>query len=610
MLKIPFSFVFDPLSIFFLIIIIAISISSFIYSWGYLQGHYSTAKIILGQILFVLFVFSMIAVVTAGNIFLFLIVWEIMSLVSYFLVIFDTENKKSIEAGTIYMVMTQVGTAFLLMAFLLMYRAAGSFDFNAIHAALITMSAKQKNIIFLLLLAGFGTKAGIVPLHIWLPIAHPQASSHVSSLMSGVMIKTAVYGLIRFGIIILGVNSLWWGELIVVLACVSCLVGVIYALMENDIKTLLAYSSVENMGIILLGIGSAMIFIKLGFTVLAVLAMCAGLYHLINHAIFKGLLFLGAGSVYRATGTRNIERMGGLIQKLPWTSIYFLIGSMAISALPPLNGFVSEWLILIVFFLGALAITGGLKLFFCLAAGALALTSGLTAACFVKAFGLPFLGRARSAKAENAKEVPWSMNLGAGLLALLTILLSLGAVYTVRFLVGVSGFVLAVNTSQINFSLNRFILSPQIGGTINLSTPILALILLLAGSGAFILFYLLYGKARVVIGQTWDCGYYKLTSRNEYTATGFSKPFRLAFSFFLLPFRKVTKIKESRYHVKSFSYETKTTKVFREYLYKTILGGAFGVSRNMRGLQLGSIHIYLGYICLTLLLLIIFVGKF
>ena len=552
----------------------------------------------------------MVAVVTASNIFLFLIVWELMSLVSYFLVVFDSENKKSIEAGTIYVVMTHIGTALLLIAFLLMYRAAGSFDFNAIHSALITMSAKQKDIIFLLLLAGFGTKAGIVPLHIWLPYAHPQAPSHVSSLMSGVMIKTAIYGLVRFIIMILGVNSLWWGELVIVLACVSCLVGVIYALMEHDLKTLLAYHSVENIGIILLGVGASMIFIKIGLPVLAVLAMAAGLYHLINHAVFKGLLFLCAGSVYNATGTRDMEKLGGLIKKMPWTSSYFLVGSMAISALPPLNGFVSEWLTLIVLFLGALAVAGGLKLFFCLAAAALALTGGLAAACFVKAFGITFLARSRSPKTENAKESGLSMNVGMGMLAAATILLGLGAAYAIKFFVWVSGAVLAIDISQINFSPNNLIISPQIGGNIYLSTPILALILLLIGGAAFILLYLIYGKAKVGVSNAWDCGYYKLTPRNEYTATGFSKPFRLAFSFFLLPFRKVTKVKESRYHIKSFSYETHTTKVFLEYLYKTLLGGAFGVARNMRGLQLGSIHIYLGYICLTLLLLIIFVGKF
>ncbi|OGC25128.1 hypothetical protein A2291_07030 [candidate division WOR-1 bacterium RIFOXYB2_FULL_42_35] len=610
MLNTYFSLVFDPLAVFFVITILTISIPSFIYSLGYLKGHYSTRKIVLGQFLFGLFVLAMLAVVTAGNIFFFLIVWELMSLSSYFLVIFDTENKKSIEAGTIYMVMAQIGTAFLIAAFLLMYQQSGSFDFYVIKQALVSLPIQQKNILFLLLLVGFGAKAGIVPLHIWLPYAHPQAPSHVSALMSGVMIKTAIYGLIRFVILILGVNALWWGELVIVLACISCLVGILNALTEHDLKTLLAYSSVENIGIILLGVGAAMIFIKLGYPVLAVLAMGAGLYHLFNHAIFKGLLFLGAGSIYNATGSRNIEKLGGLINKIPWTSSYFLLGSMAISALPPLNGFVSEWLTLLVLFLGALTLGGGLKLFFCFSAAILALTGGLTAACFVKAFGITFLGQARSVKVEQAKECGLAMNMGMAILAFLVVILGLGVVFFIKIFGFVAGFVMGVDASLIRFSLNSFVISLPLANNIFLATPQLLLLLLLCAVFAFVLLNLFFGRAKVLLGKTWDCGYYKLTSRNEYTATGFSKPFRLAFSFFLLPYRKLNKVKESFYHVKNFYYETHTTKIFMDYIYRNLLGSTFRLAGSMRGIQTGSINIYLGYIFLTILLLLVFRGIF
>jgi len=585
---------FDPLSVFFLIIILTISIPSFIYSFGYLKGHYSGRKILLGHLLFALFVLSLLLVVSAGNIFFFLIAWELMSFCSYFLVVFDSENKKSITAGTIYMIMSQIGTALLIVAFLLMYKYAGSFDFNAVKAALSLLPAKHQDILFLLLFFGFGAKAGIVPLHIWLPFAHPQAPSHISALMSGVMIKTAIYGMIRFIILTLGVNSLWWGELVIVFACLSCLVGIIYALMEKDLKTLLAYSSVENIGIILLGVGGSMMFLKLGYLPLALLAMCAGLYHLINHAVFKGLLFLCAGSVYRGTGTRNIEKLGGLIKKMPWTSSYFLLGSIAISALPPLNGFISEWLTLMVFFLGALTVAGGIKLFFGLAAAALALTSGLAAACFVKAFGITFLARPRSAKAENAKECGLSMNIGMGILGVLVVFLGLGAVYVVKLLVIVSGSALGIEGGQI-----------QLGSNMYLPSPFLPLLLIFFLGLAFVL-----QRSRVSTNQTWDCGYYKLTPRNEYTATAFSKPFRRAFGFFLRPYRTANKSKDSHYHIKTFSYETHTTKIFTKYLYKNLLGWIFGLARNMRGIQTGSIHIYLGYIFLTLLLLLVFMGRY
>lgn len=607
-MNINFALILDPLSIFFLLTIITISIPSFIYSFGYLKGHYSTKKIIYGTTLFILFVFSMLAVVTVGNAFTFLVVWELMSLVSYFLVIFDSENEKSITAGTIYVVMTHIGTAFLIAAILLMYKYCGSFDFNIIKGALTTMPLYDKNVIFLMLLIGFGTKAGIVPLHIWLPYAHPQAPSHISSLMSGVMIKTAIYGIIRYVIFILGVGPLWWGELIIILACISCLVGVIYALMEHDLKTLLAYHSVENIGIILLGVGASMLYFSMGLNALAVLAMCAGLYHLINHAVFKGLLFLCAGSVYNATGTRDIEKLGGLIKKMPWTSVYFLTGSMAISALPPLNGFVSEWLILIALFLGSLAAIGGMKLFLALTTAVLALTGGLAAACFVKAFGITFLARPRSLKAESAKECGMLMNIGMGMLAGATIALGLGAAFMINILTNVSGRVIGIDTTGMGFSISSMSLNP--GRGIQLSDPLIAWFLIITMATVYVAVNIIYGRSKVVIGDTWDCGYYKLTPRNEYTATGFSKPFRLAFSFFLLPYRKLQKIKESRYHVSSFFYETHTTKIFREFLYKNILGGVFGTAKYMRGIQTGSIHLYLGYIFIALFVLILLIGRF
>ena len=248
-----FNFLFDPLSLFFLFVILIVSSAAALYSCGYLKGEYSLSKTVLAWVLLVAFVLSMSLVVTTGNLFIFIIAWELMSLVSYFFVVFDFQHEKSVQAGMIYIVMTHIGTAFLIAAFMIMYQQAHSFDFLAIKSACQLMPAQTKNIVFLLLMIGFGTKAGVVPLHIWLPYAHPQAPSHVSSIMSGVMIKTAIYGMIRFILFILGVKSAWWGVLVLILAVVSCLVGVIYALMEHDIKKLLAYHSVENIGIILLG---------------------------------------------------------------------------------------------------------------------------------------------------------------------------------------------------------------------------------------------------------------------------------------------------------------------------------------------------------------------
>ena len=414
------------------------------------------------------------------------------------------------------------------------------------------MPAGMKNLVFILFLIGFGTKAGIVPLHIWLPYAHPQAPSHISSIMSGVMIKTAIYGIIRFVIIILGVESLWWGSAILVIASISCLVGVIYALMERDIKKLLAYSSVENIGIILLGVGASMVFIKLNMPFIALLAMSAGLYHLINHAIFKGLLFLGAGSVYKATGKRDMEKMGGLIKTMPWTAGAFLVGSMAISALPPLNGFVSEWLTFQAFFISIVNSSGGIRIFMGILAGVLALTGGLAAACFVKAFGITFLALPRSKNAQEAKEAPLSMRIAMLLLAALAIIFGLAAPIILKLLTKISGGVLAIDTTNVNFTFNNLLIVPQGVNNTNLSPALIALALSVIIGITIACLYLVLGKSKVVVGKTWDCGYYKLEPRNEYTATAFSKPFRIAFDFFLLPYKKTEKIWESFYHIKSF----------------------------------------------------------
>ena len=445
-------------------------------------------------------------------------------------------------------------------------------------------------------------------MHIWLPYAHPQAPSHISSLMSGVMIKTAIYGMLRFIVVILGLGSIWWGNLILVLALLSCFVGIMYALMDNDIKRLLAYSSVENMGIILLGVGAGILFLKMNLPFLAVLALSAGLYHLVNHAIFKGLLFLGAGSVYKATGTRDIEKMGGLIKLMPVTATCFLVGALSISAIPPFNGFMSEWLLLQAFFLAALNFSGGWKIFMGLIAAGIALTGGLAAGCFVKAFGITFLGLPRSKKSENAKEISAGMKFSMILLSALAVGFGLLAPVIIKILAGVSAYVMGVDISTFKFSLNNLsVFIPQ--NNAHASAALLAIILILGVIFIAAFIYFLFGKPKTSFVNTWDCGYYNLTSRNEYTSTAFSKPFRIAFSFFLKPYKKTEKIRDSFYHVKSFKYEVFTTPVFKRYIYDPILSLVLKSAGQMRKMQPGSIHLYIAYIFIAVILLIIFMNR-
>ncbi|MCK9582848.1 MAG: hypothetical protein M0Q46_04435 [Endomicrobiales bacterium] len=578
-----------------------------------MKNEYTAKKITYGWFLFAAFVFSMAAVVTTANAFVFLVFWEIMSLVSYFLVVFDTGKKQSVNAGALYIIMTHIGTAFIIAAFILMYKHSGSFEFSAIKNAAALMTSSEKNLIFAFLLIGFGTKAGVVPLHLWLPYAHPQAPSHISSVMSGVMIKIAIYGLVRFVFFVLGVNSLWWGNIVLLIAAISCLVGVIYALMEHDIKKLLAYHSVENIGIILFGVGAAMVFIKLNMPVLAVLALSAGLYHLINHAVFKSLLFLCAGSVYKATGLRDMEKMGGLIKFMPWTAAFFLFGALAISAIPPFNGFVSEWLVFQSFFAGALNCpTAGARIMMGIYASVLALTGGLAAACFVKAFGITFLAMPRSKNAQEAKEAPFSMKISMAFLAILTLVLGLAAPFILKIISNIAVTATGPNQTGIwppVFSLKEFTTLPSSNGLIGIS-PVLILLMLVVTVGITVaLVYVFARKRKVSTGLTWDCGYYKLDSRTEYTATAFSKPFRIAFSFFLKPYTKTEKIKESQYHIKSFRYELYNTYVFKKYFYKLGLEITLRAARYLKRLQAGSIHLYIAYIFLAILVLMFFYGK-
>ena len=349
----------------------------------------------------------MTLVVIADNGFFFLIVWELMSLLSYFLVVTEHEKADVRYAGFFYLIMTHVGTAFIILTFLIFFQGGGSFSFETFRHPEQPLPEGMRTLVFLMALIGFGTKAGIVPLHVWLPYAHPAAPSHISALMSGVMIKTAIYALIRVYFDFLGGQfPWWWGFVVLVIGAVSALLGVMYALMEHDLKSLLAFHSVENIGIILLGIGAGMIFQTYGLKELAALGLLAGLYHTINHAMFKALLFLGAGSLLYATHTRNMEEYGGLLRRMPWTGVFFLIGAVSISALPPTNGFVSEWLVFQSLFLSFQLPTVFLKLMLPIAAAMLALTGVLALACFAKAFGISFLALPRSTHARHAEEVP------------------------------------------------------------------------------------------------------------------------------------------------------------------------------------------------------------
>jgi len=597
----------DPLASFFVVTISLAGLSAAIYALGYVTEFYG--RVSLGALgsLFNGFLLSMTLVVIADNGFFFLIVWELMSLLSYFLVVTEHEKADVRYAGFFYLIMTHVGTAFIILAFLIFFQGAGSFSFETFRHPEQPLPEGMRTLVFLMALIGFGTKAGIVPLHVWLPYAHPAAPSHISALMSGVMIKTAIYALIRVYFDFLGGQfPWWWGFVVLVIGAVSALLGVMYALMEHDLKSLLAFHSVENIGIILLGIGAGMIFQTYGLKELAALGLLAGLYHTINHAMFKALLFLGAGSLLYATHTRNMEEYGGLLRRMPWTGAFFLIGAVSISALPPTNGFVSEWLVFQSLFLSFQLPTVFLKLMLPIGAAMLALTSVLALACFAKAFGISFLALPRSAHARHAEEVPVPMRLGMGLLALVCVALGIAPMVVVPLLDRVAAPFAGVSIEGKVLALDGWALAPVNVEFSSLSTPVLALLLVALSMLGLGLVAAFGGLAKKRYYKTWGCGI-NLTPRMEYTATGFVQPIKRVFSTIYQPTVKLETefLEESRYFAKRRRFEFHIEPIFQKYLYDPVVTFFTTMADRLRVIQAGSLHLYLTYIFVTLVLLLL-----
>ena len=496
-----FTLLINPLSGLLLVAINILALVAWIYGLAYFDEYKGMGLGVIGFFMN-LFVASMNMVLTVDNAFWFLVFFELMSLTSYFLVIVE-QKPQSIKGGFLYFIMAHVGFFMIMLSYLIMAANTGSFEFATFRAT--QFSPAIASLCFILAFCGFGCKAGMFPFHSWLPQAHPAAPSNVSALMSGGMIKIGIFGIVKVGLDLLGSCEvqLWWGLVILVIGALSSVLGVAYALGEHDIKKLLAYHSVENIGIILLGIAIGYMGMALNQPVIAVLGIMAGLYHVLNHAMFKGLLFLGAGSVLYTTGSRNMEIMGGLARVMPATAMCFLIGSLAISAIPPLNGFVSEWFIYQSMF--SVAITGDIivRFFAAFAAVSLAITGALAVTCFVKAYGVTFLGAPRSEAAANAKEVPASMRIGMIILAVMCVCLGIGAPWVAPVMQNIA----AATTGQaaIAVASGLDIANPAIGSVV--STPMLA-ILLIACVLIPVAARSLFSKGGVATDRDpWACGY-------------------------------------------------------------------------------------------------------
>jgi hydrogenase-4 component B len=589
----------------FLAVTSGVAVAAGIYGVGYV-GHGVHGRV--PQAVFPLFAVAMQLVTAAASVGTFLVCWELMALFSLLLVVTEHRRRPEVaEAGRWYAVMTHLGVVAILIGLLVFAAAAGDDSFPALRAAGRHLPPSVSAVVFVLTLVGFGSKAGIVPLHAWLPRAHPEAPSHVSALMSAAMVNLGVYGVVRVGFDLLGGGARWWWLLVLVLGAVSAVYGILQAAMSTDLKRLLGYSTTENMGLVLVGIGAAGVFASGAHPVLAGLALGAAVLHVINHAAFKSLLFLSAGSVLRGTGRRDLDALGGLRASMPFTTAAFGLGALAASALPPGTAFVSEWLLLQALIHGLPASGAATAILMPVAVAAVALTAGVAVATFVKAFGVGFLARPRSRAAEQAGESPPSMLIGLGIagiacvgLALLPTLV-LPAVGTVA-----SRLVGSANTSVADA------VTVRLTGVAGSLSPLMLTVALLAAMVVVV------GLVRVAAARRarraarlWDCGAGPLSERMEYTATSFAEPLQRVFDNVLEPETDVdvTHARESSYLVEAVEYRRHVPDRIERRLYQPVLASVRAWGRAGRWLATGSVHRYLGYgfyaACGLLILLVV-----
>ncbi len=590
----------DALAAFFLVVANLGGAAASLFGIGY--GRHETAPLRVLPF-FPAYLAGMNLVVLADDAFSFLIAWEFMSLSSWALVMANHRAPENARAGYIYLVMASFGMLALLLAFGLLAGAGGDYAFAAMRMHHPDQVAGV--IVLLLVLVGAGSKAGLVPLHVWLPLAHPAAPSHVSALMSGVMTKVAVYGFIRIVFDLLG-EPVWWSSMIVLgLAGITTVLGVLYALMQHDLKRLLAYHTVENIGIIFVGIGLAMAFRASNMNWAAALALTAALYHVLNHSVFKSLLFFGSGAVLNATGERNMEHLGGLIHRMPKTAVAFLIGCVAISALPPLNGFVSEWLTFQAILVSPQISQWGPRFLIPAVGALLALSAALAAACFVKAYGVTFLGRPRTPAAEAAHETDGFSLAAMFVLAALCVLLGImpGAVVELISPV-VQSLVGARMPAQSYLPWSSLVPIAESRSSYN---GLIILFFLAASGTATAMFIHRFATRATRRSAIWDCGYPDPSPATQYTSSSFAMPIRRVFGTTVFDVRETVDMprpgdtRAARYHVKVLD------PVWR-YAYGPVARWVLRSTTTLNQLQFLTIRAYLTLVFTTLILLLLTVA--
>ena len=640
----PLTLALDPLSAVFILTIGLVFLPVSIFSASYMDKYQGKDSLRYFAILYYLFLLSLVFVLVSYDTLLFMVAWEVMSVVSYLLVSYEQRRVESAQAGFVMLAMSEAGAVAVVLAFAILVNAAGRLDFPALRASSTALVGAGGLAVFLLSFFGFAVKAGLVPLNSWLPRAHPVAPTNVSALLSGAMVNLGIYGILRVNGDLMPITDIGRGLLVLAIGSLSALVGILYATVENDLKRLLAHSTIENMGIVTAAAGAAFVFMAAGLPAIAPIALAAALYHTINHSAYKALLFIGSGSIEAAAGTRDLDRLGGLLRRMPWTGAFWLLGALSIAALPPFNGFVSEWLTLQSILRSAALSSSAVKIVFALCGAALALTAGLAVTCFVKAFAIGFLGIARSRPAATASEGQWPLKGSMAVLASTCVLLGILPTYVIPILD--RAIVPMVHASAAEALVPPFFtvpaagdagLSPAFvaefhdlgaevgrgvlpgrglvvlhqGGEQNpvvfaMSTTWMTVVLATLLALAYAAFRLPTWRRAVLTGPTWAGGLRRLRSEHTYTATGFANPVRVIFHAVLRP----TTIEETTEAV-ALHFRTAIRREYNEVhiVDRLLLQPAVAAIRRLAGalrrMHIGHVNAYAAYVLVTVLLVLL-----
>jgi hydrogenase-4 component B len=640
----PLMISLDRLSALFLFVTGVVVLASSIFSASYLKRYWGPYSLKALNAWYLLLFASIVLILIANDLLTFLLAWELMSILSYLLVAFEHAREETSRAGYQMLAMGEVGFVAVALALLFLGTKAGSLEFSALKSAGIGLGAGARWILFLLTFFGFGIKAGLVPFNTWLPRAHPAAPANVSAILSGAILNLGLYGIIRVNLDLVPVKMIGPGVVVLVFGTISALVGILYATIENDLKAMLAHSSIENIGIVTVGLGAGMIFVNYEKPALAGIAFIAAFYHMINHSVYKALLFLGAGTLDDRAGTRDLNKLGGLIRRMPWTSACFLVGTLSIAALPPFNGFVSEWLTLQTMLRSAELSSITVKIVFALCGAALALTAALAVTCFVKAFAMGFLGMTRSVQAQKSVEASRSMTAPMMLLAVLCLLLGVLPTFTIPVLNLVLQPMSGANAAQalvppffasspahaqlpIAFAAEFHDLGAQVGqafvpgeglvvmhrggpqnpvvfamSTSYMFPTLLALLIVAYVAVRFGL----AGRRSVARQPCWAGGVRRLLPEMTYTATGFSNPVRVVFEEILRPVAVVDTRETVFEHFRtSIHRRREEMHIVERYVAAPFTSGALKIASHLAAMHHGRINDYAGYGLVALIIALV-----